>query len=75
MKMTQYEIDAMGNLVQHATETQTICKGLGELMTGAQLRAHIAGANRAYDLRPAILEEIARRIEYTVGIKMGLENA
>lgn len=75
MKLTQYETDAMQSLTAHASETQTICKGLGQMLTSDELRINIAMTNRAYDLRPAILEQVARQVESEIGVCMGLEQA
>ena len=72
MKLTQFENSAMQSLMAHATETQTICKGLGHMLTSDELRANIRRANVMYDLRPAILERIAKQVESTIGVSMRL---
>lgn len=74
MKLTQYETDAMQSLIDHATDSQEFCIGVqGVPMTSSELRTTIRKANRMFDLRPAILEQVARQVESTVGVRMGLE--
>ena len=70
MKMTQFETSAMQALIDHATDSQDFCRDKGVLMTASELRTNIRQANRTFDLRPDILEAVARTVEATVGIKI-----
>lgn len=71
MKLTQFEASAMQALIDHATDSQEFCIGAqGVPMTASELRTTIRQANRMFDLRPEILEAVARKVEATVGVKI-----
>lgn len=70
--MTKFESNAYTAILSHVTESQQWCLEHHDLMTESELRQAISQANRAFGLRPALLEQIAREIEATVGVAISL---